>query len=210
MQILNLEPFKQNPLTTEPFPFMVVKGIFQEQAIPELTKDFPDITNAGLYPAEVLEMGPAMHKLLEELCSDEFRQAVEEKFGMDLKDRPPMITLRKYARSKDGRIHADTDSKVITILLYLNEDWPYEGGQLRFLRSPDDLNSTIEEITPLAGTMAIFKVTPNGWHGHVKHEGERRVLMLNYMVSEELRNRETNRHKFSAKVKNFKHKVGIG
>lgn len=210
MQILNLEPFKQHPLTTEPFPYMVVKGIFQEQAIPGLTRDFPEITNAGLYPADVLDMGDNMHQLIDELCSDEFRQVVEQKFGMDLKDRPPMVTLRKFARFKDGRIHADTDSKVVTILLYLNETWPHTGGQLRFLRSPDDLESTIAEITPLAGTMAIFKVTPNGWHGHVKHVGERRVLMLNYMVNDELRQRELKRHRFSAKVKGFKHRVGIG
>ncbi len=209
LQILDLEPLKKHALTTEPFPFMVVEGTFKAEAIPQLTRDFPDITNAGLYPADVLDMGPAMHKLIEELSSDDFRRVLEEKFGMDLKDRPPMVTLRKYARFKDGRIHADTDSKVVTILLYLNETWPHEGGQLRFLRSPDDLESTIEEITPLAGTMVIFKVTPNGWHGHVKHVGERRVLMLNYMVNQDLCDRELKRHRFSAKVKNFKHMVGM-
>lgn len=208
-QILDIEQFDRSTLTTEPFPYMVVTDLFHQDQIKALTADFPKLSNAGLYPADVLEMGPSMNKLVEELCSDEFRQAVEKKFDMDLSKRPPMVTVRGFCRHKDGRIHADTESKVVTILVYLNEEWPHEGGKLRFLRDPNDLESSLAEIVPLAGTIAIFKVTPNGWHGHNKFVGERRCLMLNYMVNEEARDRELKRHRFSAKVKNVKHKLGM-
>jgi hypothetical protein len=51
-------------------------------------------------------------------------------------------------------------------------------------------------------------VTPNGWHGHHKFVGERRVLMLNYMVSAAAHERELKRHRFSAKLKGLKKWVG--
>ena len=165
--------------------------------------------NAGLYPADVLSLGPTMQKMVDELCSEELREAVEQRFGVNLQGRPPMVTYRGYARHKDGRIHADSESKVVTILLYLNEEWPHEGGNLRLLRDPNDLESTIVEIVPLVGTLLIFKVTANCWHGHKKFVGERRVLMLNYMVDEDARQHELKRHRFSAKVKDFKSRLGM-
>jgi hypothetical protein len=128
---------------------------------------------------------------------------------MDLSGRPPMVTLRGYSREKDGRIHADSEDKVVSLLLYLNEAWPHKVGNLRMLRSPDDLESTIAEIPSIAGSMVIFRVTPNGWHGHHRYVGERRVLMLNYMVSEAARDRELKRHRFSAGVKRLKKWVGM-
>jgi hypothetical protein len=149
-----------------------------------------------------------MRRLVEELSGPEFRKAVEEKFGLDLKGRPPMVTLRGRSREKDGRIHRDSDDKVVSLLLYLNEDWPHQVGNLRMLRSPDDLESTVAEIPSRAGTLVIFEVKPNGWHGHHKFVGERRVLMLNYMTGADSLARELKRHRFSAKIKKFKQWLG--
>jgi hypothetical protein len=120
-----------------------------------------------------------------------------------------MVTLRGRSREKDGRIHRDSDDKKVSLLLYLNEDWPHQAGNLRMLRSPDDLESTVAEIPSRAGSLVVFEVTPNGWHGHHRFVGERRVLMLNYMVSRAALERELKRHRFSAKVKTFKKRLGL-
>jgi hypothetical protein len=77
------------------------------------------------------------------------------------------------------------------------------------LRLGDDLESTVAEIPSLAGSLVIFEVTPNGWHGHHKFVGERRVLMLNYMTGADSLARELRRHRFSAKVKGLKKRVGL-
>jgi hypothetical protein len=98
---------------------------------------------------------------------------------------------------------------VVSLLLYLNEDWPHKTGNLRMLRSPDDLESTVAEIPSTAGTLVIFEVKPNGWHGHHRFVGERRVLMLNYMVSASALAREEKRHRFSAKVKGIRKRLGL-
>jgi SM-20-related protein len=208
-ELLDLERLRAQPLVRDPFPFVVVSGMLKPGAIREITRDFPEIADGGVYPVDVLPLGPAMKKLVAEIGGDEFRKVVEEKFGLDLKGRPTMITLRGRSRDKDGRIHRDSDDKVVSLLLYLNEDWPHQTGNLRMLRSPDDLESTVAEVPSTAGTLVIFEVKPNGWHGHHKFVGERRVLMLNYMTGTDSHARELKRHRFSAKVKGLKRRLGL-
>jgi hypothetical protein len=207
-EILDLDKLRAQPLVRDPFPFVVVSGMLKPGAIQAISRDFPDIGDGGVYPVDILPLGPAMRQLVEEICSEEFRRVVEEKFGLQLGGKPPMVTLRGRSREKDGRIHRDSDDKKVSLLLYLNENWPHKTGNLRMLRSPDDLESTVAEIPSTAGTLVIFEVTPNGWHGHHKFVGERRVLMLNYMVSAAAHERELKRHRFSAKLKGLKKWVG--
>ena len=207
--ILDLDKLRAQPLARDPFPFVVASGMLKPGAIKKLSHDFPAIGDGGVYPVDILPLGPSMRRLVEELSGPEFRKAVEEKFGLDLKGRPPMVTLRGRSREKDGRIHRDSDDKVVSLLLYLNEDWPHQVGNLRMLRSPDDLESTVAEIPSRAGTLVIFEVKPNGWHGHHRFVGERRVLMLNYMTGDESLARELKRHRFSARVKRLKKWVGL-
>jgi hypothetical protein len=208
-EILDLEKLRAQPVVRDPFPFVVVSGMLKPGAIKKLSHDFPAIGDGGVYPVDVLPLGPSMRRLVEELSGPEFRKAVEEKFGLELADNPPMVTLRGRSRGKDGRIHHDSDDKKVSLLLYLNEEWPHKTGNLRMLRSPDDLESTVAEVPSTAGTLVIFEVKPNGWHGHHKFVGERRVLMLNYMVSESARAREEKRHRFSAKLKGLKRIIGL-
>ena len=208
-EILDLEKLRAQPLARDPFPFVVASGMLKPGAIQALSRDFPPIGDGGVYPVDVLPLGPSMRKLVDEISGPEFRAVVEEKFGLDLKDRPPMVTLRGRSRDKDGRIHHDSDDKVVSLLLYLNQDWPHKVGNLRMLRSPDDLESTVAEIPSSAGSLVIFEVKPNGWHGHHKFVGERRVLMLNYMTGAASHARELRRHRFSAKVKGLRKRLGL-
>ncbi|MDA1118144.1 MAG: 2OG-Fe(II) oxygenase [Proteobacteria bacterium] len=208
-ELLDLEKLRAQPLAQDPFPFVVVSGMLKPGAIKSLSHDFPAIGDGGVYPVDVLPLGASMRRLVDEISGPEFRQVVEEKFGLDLAGRPPMVTLRGRSREKDGRIHKDSDDKVVSLLLYLNEDWPHKVGNLRMLRSPEDLESTVAEVPSTAGTLVIFEVKPNGWHGHHKFVGERRVLMLNYMTGEASLQRELKRHRFSAKLKGFKKRLGL-
>src|SRR5205085_9151296 len=107
-------------------------------------------------------------------------QAIEEKFAIDLAGHPTMITVRGRSDGKDGGIHTDTSTKLITLLLYLNPVWEEEGGRLRLLRRGDDLGACAAEVAPLAGTMVAFRRSATSFHGHYPHRGERRVLQLNW------------------------------
>ena len=95
---------------------------------------------------------------------DEFREAFEAKFGLDLTDRPTVTTVRGRCDPRDGKIHTDSTSKIITVLIYMNELREQSGGRLRLLRSATDLNDIITEVPPVAGTLLAFKRSDNSWH----------------------------------------------
>ena len=115
-----------------------------------------------------------------------------------------MTTVRGVMRSKDGRIHTDSRTKVITVLLYLNASWEGEGGHLRILRGGDDIEDYVEEIPPLAGTMVVFQVTDNCWHGHKPVVGKRQSIQMNYLTGGGARDKHQFFHNLSARLKRLK------
>ena len=163
--------------------------------------DFPNISGHGSFPVDNLECGPAFARLIAALTGSSLRSAMEEKFGIDLGGRPTMVTVRGKSDGKDGRIHTDSQSKIITLLLYLNPVWDQAEGRLRLLRDPNDIEDYALEVVPVAGTMLAFRRTDNSFHGHLPHVGERRVLQLNWVTEPAVVRRELNRHRWSARLK---------
>src|SRR6185312_5446219 len=200
-RFLDLAAFERTPLAREPFPWLVVPGFVPPAARAALTRDYPAIEKPGSFPVGDLSYGPAFREFVAELEGPALREAFAAKFGMDLADRPMTITVRGQARAADGRIHTDTATKLITVLIYMNESWEAPGGRLRLLRSPDNLEDVIAEVPPAAGTLLAFRVTPHSWHGHAPVSGPRRVIQLNWVESERVARRERLRHGLSARMK---------
>jgi len=201
MQFLDLAALARATLAREPFPWLVVPGFIPGPARAALARDYPDIAEPGSFPLGDLRFGPAFAAFIAELESPALRAAFAGKFDIDLADRPTMITVRGQARAGDGRIHTDTRSKLITVLIYMNESWEAAGGRLRLLRSPDNLDDVIAEVPPAAGTLLAFRVTPHSWHGHAPASGPRRVIQLNWVQSAGVVRRERLRHGLSARLK---------
>jgi SM-20-related protein len=201
MSLLDLAAFERTPLTREPFPHLVVPGFLRPEALASIGTDFPVISHAGLTPLSELRCGPTFAALVDELRGGDLEEAFSEKFGIDLSRLPLMVTVRARCQRRDGRIHTDTASKVVTALLYLNEPWQAQGGRLRFLRRPDDLEDMIAEVPPEAGTLAAFRRTACSYHGHKPFVGPRRYVMFNWMTDEAVMARELARHRLSARVK---------
>jgi hypothetical protein len=57
------------------------------------------------------------------------------------------------------------------------------------------------ELKPLYGEFAVFKRCDNSFHGHLPYEGERRVIQVAWLTSEEEKLRKTKRGKFSRAFK---------
>ncbi len=201
LRYVDLAGFKATPLTREPFQFLSLPGFLNAEACAEINRDYPKIAESGSFPVAQVAFGPAFQRLLDELGSDEFRKAFEEKFAVDLAGRPHTITVRGRCSPKDGRIHTDTKSKILTLLIYMNPAWEHSGGRLRLLRSADDLEDVIMEVPPDAGTLLAFKRSNNSWHGHKPYSGERRVIQFNWVTSEGDRRVAMLRHHVSASLK---------
>ena len=104
---------------------------------------------------------------------------------------------------RHGTLHTDSRSKVATALVYFNRDWPHgSAGCLRFLANGDDIGAMLApEIPPLYGTLVAFARADDSWHGHLPFEGERRVLQVAWLTSEDELRRKQKRGRFSRWLK---------
>lgn len=181
MPYLDLAAIEATPLTHDPFDFMVVPECLNDAGLAAANRDYPDIDTPGNKDLDELRYGPGFQHLIEELNSPALRQVISDKFGIDLEDAYTTITVRKFCEPSDGNIHTDHWSKVITVLIYFNTDWDNTAGQLRLLRSPDDIEDYAAEVPPAGGTLLAFRRTDVSWHGHKRFVGERRMLQLNFV-----------------------------
>jgi SM-20-related protein len=200
-EYLKLESLRATPLVSEPFAHLVVPGFVSAAGLAAINADYPKISSAGSFPTDQVAFGPAFQTLLDELEGDAFREAFEQKFNVDLSGRPTITTVRGRCDAADGKIHTDSKTKIITVLIYMNESWENAGGRLRLLRSAHDLNDIILEVPPVAGTLLAFKRSNNSWHGHESFSGERRVIQFNWLTSAGNRQIAMLRHHTSASFK---------
>ncbi len=201
MTLLDLDRLRKVPLCRDPFDYVVVEDFVARDELAPLVADFPPVPGHGSFPVEGLACGPVFSRLVAALTGPALRSAIEEKFGLDLGSRPTMLTVRGKSDGKDGRIHTDSESKIITLLLYLNLAWGCSEGRLRLLRGPEDMDDYTREVVPLAGTMLAFRRSPRSFHGHRPHVGERRMVQLNWVTEPAVVRRELNRHRWSARFK---------
>lgn len=201
LRFIDLALLERTRLERAPYPYLIVPGFVPEAARASLAADYPEIAQPGSFPVSDVAYGPAFRQFLAEIEGEAMRATFARKFDMDLAGRPTMVTVRGQAQAKDGRIHTDSVTKLITVLIYMNETWETPGGRLRLLRSNDSLDDMIAEVPPAAGTLLAFKVTPHSWHGHAPASGPRRVVQLNWVASESVVRRERFRHGVSARIK---------
>jgi hypothetical protein len=191
-------------LVRDPYEYVIVPGFLKREAAAAVNADYPKIDRPGSFPSDTLEYGPAFAALLEELTGAEATRAFSDKFGIELSPYPITVTVRGMCQKKDGRIHTDSKSKIITVLLYMNAAWEETGGRLRVLRYADDLEDYAAEVPPVEGTLLAFRRGETSFHGHKPFVGARRVIQLNWVTDEGVAWREQARHRVSAFLKRLR------
>jgi hypothetical protein len=198
---LNLAQFEATTLCREPFDYLVVPGFLKAEALERIHADYPKVDRPGSFPLSEVKFGPAFGAMIDELRGDAVRGAFERKFGVDLNGRPTMFTVRGQCSERDGNIHTDSATKILTILIYMNPKWEDSGGRLRLLRSGTNLDDVILEVPPEEGTLLCFRRSENSWHGHKSFVGPRRVIQMNWVTSQRVLEYEQRRHRISAAFK---------
>jgi len=201
--MLDYECFADTLLVPTPYDHLVIPGFVAHDAAVAAAASFPAPDLPGVLPAPSRPRDDACGRLLTELRAPRLTRLFADKYRLPLSPDTLMITLRARTRPQDGRIHTDSETKVITALIYLNDEWSSEGGRLRVLRGPDDIEDMAAEVPPLAGTLITFRRTDNSWHGHKPFDGPRKAIMLNWMVDAATARRETLRHTVSAGLKSL-------
>jgi SM-20-related protein len=192
------------PLQGDPFEYVVVPNFIRPEKLASVIADYPEVPGPGSHPPAELNIQGQFAALMKELLGPEFRAAIERKFAIDLSGRPTMYTVRGFVREKDGAIHTDSTTKIITVLVYMNERWQEDAGRLRLLRGPDNLDDYVAEVPPYGGALLVFKRSDNSWHGHKPISGLRRAIQLNWVTSKEVVDAEQRRHQVSTRFKRLK------
>jgi hypothetical protein len=201
MSYLDIASLRSTPLKTEPYDYLVVPNFVVANRFDDVLRDYPATPGPGSHPLPELSIRGHFRALLDELNGSEFRNVIEDKFGIDLHARPTMFTVRGECRLSDGKIHTDSVTKLITVLLYMNETWDEDGGRLRILRNGTDLNDYVEEVPPHGGTLLVFRRSDRSWHGHEPFQGQRRAIQMNWVTDKSVVAREQGRHRISTTIK---------
>jgi SM-20-related protein len=204
MIALDYAAFRATPAGTDPFPHIVVPNFVPQAELRAVVADLPPMGKRGSFPLDALTLGPHARALMQELEGPRLRQAIAEKFALDLADAPTMVTLRGFTNERDGYVHVDSTAKRVTVLLYLNpvtDAWAQHDGCLRLLRGPNDLEDYAVEVPPVNGTLLVFPNVPDAWHGHKRFTGPRYSVQLNYMTTDAKARSELRRHRISAFMK---------
>jgi len=201
---IDLDAFEEAAVSHEPFPFALVPHFVKPEAMAAINADYPLVSHPGSFPLPTLKYGPAFAALIAAIQGPQFTRAVEKKLGMSLQGRPTMVTARGVSAARDGQIHTDSRTKLVTVLIYMNNAWEAKTGRLRLLRRPDSLEDVIAEVPPEEGTLLIFRNDPNAWHGFHAFEGPRRVIQLNWVTDMGVVRREQFRHRISAFFKRLR------
>ncbi|HKH66579.1 MAG TPA: 2OG-Fe(II) oxygenase [Reyranella sp.] len=202
LSVLNVDAVRQAQRSSEPYDWFLGSGILKQEAIDELKRDFPDITKPGYLTVDEVQLKGRFKTLIDELESDEFSRELSKKFGIDLTPYPRLTTIMKRSQPKYGAIHTDGPSKVMTLLVYMNDEWQADAsGRLRVLYNEKDFEPYAAEVPPTMGTVFAFLRADNSWHGHQPFVGERKVVQVAWVRDADELARKKKRNKVAQFLK---------
>lgn len=205
--IIDYDVIRRAELQRTPYDYVMGTGAIRPAEIPALRESFPDIKLTGFHPLSQMKVEGAFARLIEDIESCEFTVAVSRALDLDLSPYPTLITVRKISAAHEGRIHCDSESKIATLLIYMNEGWLSPEGRFRVLRSDSDFSDYVAEASPEMGSFVGFRRADHSWHGHTPFIGERRVVQIAWVRSQAEIDRKTRRHHMSSLFKDVFRKV---
>ena len=144
-----------------------------------MRRDFPDISKPGYLTVDEVLLKGEFKALIEELEGPELTEVLSQKFGKNLHPHPRLTTIMRRSQAKYGAIHTDGASKVMTMLVYMNDAWDDDqGGRLRVLYDDKHYEPYAVEVPPTMGNVFAFLRSDKSWHGHKSFTGERKVVQI--------------------------------
>jgi SM-20-related protein len=198
LSLVNVEAVRNAPVSHEPYDYFLGAGLLKEEAIGALKRDFPAIEKPGYLTVDEVQLKGRFKTLIEELESPEFTEEISKKWGKDMHSYPRLTTIMKRSQPKYGAIHTDGPSKVMTMLVYMNDEWGEDtGGRLRVLYDGEHFEPYKVEVPPTMGTVFGFLRSDKSWHGHRPFAGERKVIQIAWVRDEKELARKKSRNKMA-------------
>ncbi|THD51089.1 2OG-Fe(II) oxygenase [Phenylobacterium sp.] len=198
---LNWRTLEAAELVRTPFDHIAIAQVLLPECAAAIPDEFPTIKSPGSFSMADAPPGPVLASLIDDLMSQRFRVRMTEIFEIDLEGKPAVVTLRGQCSAKDGRVHTDSRSKALSLLIYLNDGWSGGEGQLRLMNRESGFDSAPVEIPATLGSMVAFRRSDTSWHGHAPFVGQRRALQFNYLQTARASMVGEVRHRISAFAK---------
>lgn len=185
MSLINLAAIGDAQHSRDPYDHLLASRFLKEEAIDDIRRDFPAIDKPGYLTIDEVKLQGRFKELIDELEGPELTEELSRTFGMDLHPFPRLTTIMRRSQPKYGAIHTDGPSKIMTMLVYMNDTWqPNDGGRLRVLYDGKNFEPYKLEVPPIMGTMFAFLRSDKSWHGHLPFSGERRVVQIAWVKSQ--------------------------
>lgn len=185
-EMIDLTRFVPQSLSTQPYEWAFVDGLFDPRDAAELVASYPcdnyktvrgydgekgyeyearSLIGMGASAASHAEiLSPVWRRLADALLSPAYRQAVARLTGCDLDSMTMEANIFHYGPGAWLGPHVDLKDKVVTHVFYFNETWDSEdGGCLKILRS-SDMHDEAASITPVVGNSVVIVRSEKSWH----------------------------------------------
>ena len=183
LTLLNVDAIRQAGRSSEPYDYLLGSGFLKSGEVDRLSAEFPAIAKPGYLTVNEVGLKGSFKTLIEELESAELTEELSQAFGRDLHAYPRLTTIMRMSQPKYGAIHTDGPSKVMTMLVYMNESWKDDGGgRLRVLYDGQNFEPYAVEVPPTMGTVFAFLRGDQSWHGHRPFAGERKVVQVAWLA----------------------------
>ncbi|MER3589122.1 MAG: proline hydroxylase, partial [Mastigocladus sp. ERB_26_1] len=118
----------------------------------------------GRLTSDLRHLSNVWRQLIEELWTNSYRTAMAKMSGLELKDCVMDIGFRRYNLGQLHYPHTDEPNKVLTHLLFFNQQWSVDwGGCLRILKDSQP-ESVFQDILPLSDSSVVIVRSDNSWH----------------------------------------------
>ncbi len=199
--------FRPAAVSTYPFTWARFTGLFDATAGRALVEQFPSdelelhtssVGSDKEYSVRSLTVsqdgkltGPQLpqvwRQLVDDIQSSNFTTLIGRLSGTATRQDCCEIRLTEYERSYSMSPHTDRDDKLVTLVLYLMQNWqPGDGGELVILRSAAE-QDVHAMIPPTIGSCAMIVRSPSSWHrvaAPTRSGLHRRALLVHFTRNE--------------------------
>jgi SM-20-related protein len=185
--VIDLTRIDAQTLSTEPYSWAFIGELFSPSDAAALVESYPEDSFKTLIGSDgekgweyearsLIHMGASApshpenlsrewQQLADDLVSPGYREAMSRLTGLDLTASPIEVNVFHYGPGAWMGPHKDLADKIVTHILYFNEeDWdPGTGGCLAILRS-SEMSDVETEIPPVVGNSAVLVRSEQSWH----------------------------------------------
>lgn len=184
--MIDLTRIGRQSLSTQPYEWAFVDGLFDGRDAAELVASFPcdnyktvsgydgekgyeyearSLVGMGAsVPSHAENLSPAWRQLAEDLLSPAYRAAIARLSGRDLDSLAMEANIFHYGPGAWLGPHVDLKEKVVTHVFYFNETWNIEdGGCLTVLRS-SNMKDEAASVAPVVGSSVLLVRSEKSWH----------------------------------------------